>query len=236
MNHERPIRIRLKQWRRRITYSDPFFDWISSLSVFMIKSYLNILKIQRIEHPEFRKLDLRKCLIAFWHGRLLLPTALCGSWNMVIMTDKSFAGETLTRILLKFGHRVVRGSSKRGGFRGVLDMKAVMAKGHGGALAVDGPRGPVYKTKPGVLYLAYKLGYPIVPLTFSADRAWILKKSWDQFMIPKPFSKCRLVVGAPIWETIEKNRYTPEMLDETLGRFTDKQDDKLKGIHQNKSE
>lgn len=228
MSLERTVRSRLKQWRRRITYSDPFFNWISGLSVFVIKSYLNILKIERVEHPEFRSMDLSKCLIAFWHGRLLLPTALCGSWNMVIMTDKSFAGETLTRILLKFGHRIVRGSSKRGGFRGVLDMKAVMARGHGGALAVDGPRGPVYKTKPGVLYLAHKMGTPIVPLTFSADRAWVLKSTWDYFMIPKPFARCRLVVGAPIWETTEKNRVTPGKLDEMLARFTEEQDAKIK--------
>lgn len=222
------MRAQLKQWRRRITYSDLFFNWISGLSVFVIKSYLNLLRIERVEHPEFQNMDLNRCLIAFWHGRLLLPTALCGSWNMVIMTDKSFAGEILTRILLKFGHRIVRGSSKRGGFRGVLDMKAAMAKGHGGALAVDGPRGPIYKTKPGVLYLSHKLGYPIVPLTFGANRAWILENTWDHFTIPKPFSKCRLVVGAPMWGTIEKGRYTPAMLDEILGSFTNDQDEKIK--------
>jgi len=111
--------------------------------------------------------------------------------------DKSWAAEILTRMVRKFGFQVVRGSSKRGGFRGLLDMKTLIMQGYGGALAVDGPHGPIYKTKPGVLYLSQKLGYPIIPLTFAASRAWTLMGTWDHFVIPKPFSKCLVHLGPP---------------------------------------
>ena len=211
---------RIKQWRRRITYSDPFLDFVASLSVFIIKCYVQLLRIQMVRHPEFLKIDRHKTLVAFWHGRILLPIYACGSWHMVIMTDKSWAGEILARILRKFGHRVVRGSSKHGGFRGVLDMKAVMEKGNGGALAVDGPRGPIHKTKPGILYLSHKLNYPIVLLTFASDKAWIFKSTWDHFMLPKPFAKCRLRFSAPVWDTTVKGKMTPEALDDLLMKFT----------------
>jgi len=211
---------RIKQWRRKITYSDSFLDFIASMCAFIIKCYLPLLKIKIVLDEEFKKTDLNKTLVAFWHGRLLLPVYTFGHWHMVIMTDKSWAGEILARILIKFGHLVVRGSSKRSGFRGVLDMKTVMEKGHGGALAVDGPRGPIHKTKPGILYLAHKLKYPIVPLTFSADRAWIFQNTWDHFMLPKPFSKCRVHMGSPIWDTTIKGKISVDIFDDILMKFT----------------
>ncbi|MBN2103728.1 lysophospholipid acyltransferase family protein [bacterium] len=227
MKSTRALKRQIKRWRRRITYSDPFLEFISSLSVFFIKCYMRLLRIQIVLDEKFKKTDLNKTLVAFWHGRLLLPVYTFGHWHMVIMTDKSWAGEILARILRKFGHKVVRGSSKRSGFRGVLDMMALMQKGHGGALAVDGPHGPIHKTKPGILYMAHKLNYPIVPLTFGADRAWIFKSTWDHFMLPKPFAKCRVHMGAPIWETTVKGKITAEALDEIIMKFTSDTDQQL---------
>lgn len=218
---------KLKKWRRKITYSDGFLDFITSLIKLLIRSYVKLLKIEIVVDNEYKKIDRNKTLVAFWHGRLLLPVYTFGYWHMVIMTDKSWAGEVLARILRKFGHWVVRGSSKRGGFRGVLDMKTVMQKGHGGALAVDGPRGPIYRTKPGVLYLSHKLGYPVAPLTFGVDRAWIFKNTWDHFVLPKPFAKCRVHMGAPIWDTTIKGKVTPDQLDQILLNFTYQADQRM---------
>jgi lysophospholipid acyltransferase (LPLAT)-like uncharacterized protein len=226
MTDSKPVS-RVKQWRRRVTYSDSFMNFIASLASFFIKCYIRLLRIQIVLHDEFSALDRNKTLVAFWHGRLLLPIWAFGYMHMVIMTDKSWAGEVLARILRKFGHLVVRGSSKRGGFRGVLDMKSVMQRGHGGALAVDGPRGPIYRTKPGILYLSHKLGYPVVPLTFGVDRAWILENTWDRFVLPKPFAKCLVEMGAPIWETTVKGGMQTEQLDEILNRFTESADERI---------
>ncbi|MBN1780033.1 DUF374 domain-containing protein [bacterium] len=218
----------LKKWRRRITYSDPFLEFITSFAVFFIKCYIRLLNIRVHIHDTTRAIDTNKLLVAFWHGRLLLPIPVFGHWHMVILTDKSWAGEVLARILRKFGHLVVRGSSKRGGFRGVLDMKALMQKGHGGALAVDGPHGPVFRTKPGIIYLSQKLGYPLVPLTFGTDRAWILKSTWDRFVLPKPFARCLVHMGPPIPESTVKGGLQPEQLDRILMDFTAAADEKAR--------
>jgi lysophospholipid acyltransferase (LPLAT)-like uncharacterized protein len=210
---------KLRRLRRKITYSDSFLNFISSLTSMMIRIYMNFLRVKVIIDDKTAALDRRKIIVAFWHGRLLLPVSVFGSWHMAILTDKSWAAEVLTRIILRFGHCVVRGSSKHGGFRGLLDMKTLIEKGHGGALAVDGPHGPIYKIKPGVLYLSYKLGYPIVPLTFGASRAWTLLSTWDHFVIPKPFSKCLVHLGPPLYDTVIKGKITPEMLGQILMEF-----------------
>jgi lysophospholipid acyltransferase (LPLAT)-like uncharacterized protein len=37
---------------------------------------------------------------------------------------------------------------------------------------------------------------PIIPIGCAAERAWYLKR-WDDFMIPKPFSRIVLAIGKP---------------------------------------
>ena len=89
-----------------------------------------------------------------------------------------------------------------------------------GALAVDGPRGPVFQTKPGVLLLSRKLNYPIVPVTYGTNQSWLLKKTWDQFLIPKPFANCIVAMGKPIWTATQKNKFKTQDLDQILTRWT----------------
>lgn len=218
----------LTQFRRRITYSDGFLTWLSGFSAFLIRAYLPFLRIQKYFHPEFRMEERDRAFYAFWHGRLLLLVPSFGPWHVTIMTDLSWAGGLLARILSRFGYHVVRGSSKRGGFQGIIQMKKVMEKGVGGALAVDGPHGPYRKTKPGILFLAAKLNYPIVPLTFSADRYWILESTWDRFMIPKPFSRCIVAMGKPIPVEEIKKGMTAGNLDDILNEWADGWDEKVK--------
>lgn len=61
----------------------------------------------------------------------------------------------------------------------------------------DGPRGPRFRVQPGVVILAKKTGYPILPVTYSARRMKVFS-SWDRFILPLPFTACRLVYGDPL--------------------------------------
>ena len=51
--------------------------------------------------------------------------------------------------------------------------------------------------KPGALKLAKETGAYLVPFTFSSSKRKILK-SWDRFLIPKPFTRFVAVYGNPI--------------------------------------
>ena len=102
-------------------------------------------------------------------------------------------------MLTWLGFKVVRGSSTRGGaggLKGLID--AVAREGWNASLAVDGPRGPIYKVKPGVLKLAQQTQCVLVPGAAAASRRFVFKKAWNRCYLPLPFSRCVIVYGEPI--------------------------------------
>src|SRR4030095_13544206 len=109
-------------------------------------------------------------------------------------TSRSFDGEYIARIIERFGFRPVRGSSSRGAVRALLGMHTEIEEGRVAAFTIDGPRGPMYVAKPGPVLLAKNTHVPIVVYYIALERAWILK-SWDRFMVPKPFSRAALAVS-----------------------------------------
>lgn len=229
------IRSRLKQYRRRITYSEGFVDFFASLATLAIILYTKTLKIKYYHHPEFLELENNKFIFGFWHGIQFVLVPNFGSYHNVVMTDVSWAGEIQTKILIKFGYIIVRGSSKRKGVQALLNMKKALDKGFPGGFALDGPRGPIHKSKPGILFLARKLNYPIVPLATASDRCWILRSTWCKYVLPKPFSRCYVAVGRPIRSSESEGELLPEELDRILLEWTAKADQRVGTCHQEKT-
>lgn len=172
----------------------PFLAW-ALLSIWSRTIRMTVIM------PEASKLASssgKGCIYAFWHGRQFLLFHCHRDSGIVIPASESRDGEIQANILHHFGYEVVRGSSKRKGDRALLGLVDALRNGKIIAVGVDGPRGPVYQAKPGVLYLAGKLGIPIVPGTTSAKRRRILEKIWDKLLIPLPFTQGVLLYGEPI--------------------------------------
>lgn len=156
------------------------------------------LKVERVflSQPEFPS------IVAFWHGRMfLLPFALKDYAERVsILISRHRDGELVARLVEKLGFKTVRGSTGagKGGERAFFEMMTWLKRGGVVAITPDGPRGPREKVKPGIAKLAFKAKVPVYPLTFSANRG-INLNSWDRFLIPLPFSKCKVVLGEPIY-------------------------------------
>lgn len=66
------------------------------------------------------------------------------------------------------------------------------------AFAIDGPRGPRYRVKPGVAFLAKKTGNPVLPFILQ-PKSYFELKSWDRMQIPRPFTRAVVVIGEPIY-------------------------------------
>jgi lysophospholipid acyltransferase (LPLAT)-like uncharacterized protein len=213
-------RFRLKQLRRRITYSAGFVQFTAFLAYTFIYLYFRTLKVRYYFHPEFLKLDRNKVFFGFWHGRQFLLIPGFGYWNITLIADVSWAGEIQTCILKRFGYTVVRGSSKRKGVQALLHVKREAENGHAAAFALDGPSGPIYQAKPGILFLAKKMQYPIIPVATSAKNGWIVKNTWCRYLFPKPFSKCRVAMGKPIWIDEEDEEALVRNLNQTMIRWT----------------
>lgn len=144
---------------------------------------------------EARK-DGKQVLFCFWHSRLL---GLCYTHryrNIGIMVSQSFDGEWIARIVTRLGYRVFRGSASRNGAVALVEMLKHKDEGDL-SLTVDGPRGPAEKVKPGVLSLASNSGLPAVPISYIASKSWRLK-TWDRFILPKPFAIITVRYGARI--------------------------------------
>ena len=123
-------------------------------------------------------------IYAFWHGRQFLLLYNHRKQGIVLPSSESRDGEIQAGILKRFGYGVVRGSSKRKGDRAALALVDALRKGKNIALAVDGPRGPLYEVKQGVTYLAGKLDKVIVPVSTSAKA--VLDPGKDMGQVPSP--------------------------------------------------
>lgn len=148
--------------------------------------------------PDRLRDEGKNYIYAFWHGRQFLLLYNHRHTEIVLPSSESRDGEIQAGILTRFGYGVVRGSSKRKGSRAALGLVDALRKGRTIALAVDGPRGPVYEVKQGITYLAGKLDKVIVPVSTSARRFWLLEKIWDKYLLPVPFTKGIVVYGEPI--------------------------------------
>lgn len=139
-------------------------------------------------------LEKRPVIYSFWH-RCVFPAAyLWRNLNIRVMTSQSFDGEYIARIIQKFGFVPVRGSSSRGAVRALLGMRRDTEEGWTVAFTIDGPRGPRYVAKPGPVLLARSTGVPMSVFHMAVDHAWVLD-TWDQFMVPKPFSRVLMRVA-----------------------------------------
>jgi lysophospholipid acyltransferase (LPLAT)-like uncharacterized protein len=128
----------------------------------------------------------------FWHQCILPGDIYFRRSRAVLLVSQSFDGELITRIAEFFDYSVVRGSSSRGSREALMALKQTIESGRGAIFTADGPRGPVFQSKMGPVKLAQMTGAPIRSFHVQPRRAWILR-SWDSFMIPKPFT--RIVVS-----------------------------------------
>jgi lysophospholipid acyltransferase (LPLAT)-like uncharacterized protein len=157
----------------------------------------------------------------FWHRAVIPATYRFRNQGLAVMTSRSFDGEYIARIIEKLGFRAVRGSSSRGAVGAFIGMRQQLEQGHGVVFTIDGPRGPRYVAKPGPVLLAKKTGVPISCFYIAVKRAWILN-SWDQMVIPKPFSQAMIYGSGPMYvpadATDEQMSALHRQMQETLER------------------
>jgi hypothetical protein len=136
-------------------------------------------------------------ILATWHGRMIAPVWHSRNRGIVAMISRHRDGELVSRLVHRLGYETVRGSSTRGGTQAALELLEKVRAGRTAAMICDGPRGPIYKMKPGTPFLAMQAGAAVVPTSFATSSAWTLS-SWDRFQIPKPFARVYVIYGDPI--------------------------------------
>lgn len=148
---------------------------------------------------EVRRLRAARQPIVFtlWHGQMLPLLYHHQGEGVAVLISEHHDGEIIARIASRLGFRTVRGSTSRGAARALLSLVREVEQGHDLAITPDGPRGPARSFAPGTLVVAQRSGAPIIPAVVSVRSAWRLK-SWDGFVIPKPFARVTVCYGEPI--------------------------------------
>jgi lysophospholipid acyltransferase (LPLAT)-like uncharacterized protein len=134
---------------------------------------------------------------AFWHRCLLACAWRFRNNGVTILISRSFDGELVARTVERLGFVAIRGSSSRDGTAGLRNLYRAYLDGHYCAITADGPRGPAMVAKPGVMQLAKLAGSSISAFYVHPERAWQLR-SWDRFLIPKPFSRVTVSWTRPV--------------------------------------
>jgi len=140
-----------------------------------------------------------------WHGRTLIPANYMKGKGFWALISLSRDGEVQANILQRFGFRILRGSTSRGGVRAALEAARVVKAGGILAFTPDGPRGPSQKFQPGALLIAQKAGVPLYPAGIGAHPR-ILLPTWDRYLIPLPFARAAFLIGEPVYVPPEADK------------------------------
>jgi hypothetical protein len=164
--------------------------WMSTLDY-------KVAYYDRAVDPVFPECRGQKIYI-FWHEYILFPLYLRGHCNLAMLLSRHRDAEVLSYAAYHLGFDFVRGSTNRGGAAAI---RGLLAKSQNMHLTItpDGPRGPRRHLAPGCVYLASKLGMPLVVMGYGYDRPWRVRSAWDQFAIPRPHSRARAVPSGEIF-------------------------------------
>ena len=155
------------------------------------------IRLEIAEELLARALQPEKAVLAFWHNRQIGVLAIANRLKPVkVLISRHGDGEIIAEIVSRFGIGAVRGSSTHGGARALRQLVSDTHSSHI-AITPDGPVGPRYRVKTGVVAVAAMTDRPIYWLSYGTDRAWVFD-SWDRFVLPKPFAQLRFRAGGPI--------------------------------------
>ena len=137
---------------------------------------------------------------ALWHNRLLLLPFVIKRFlperQGAALISSSRDGALLADLVERFDFEVVRGSSSRKGASAIRQLAEVIANGRDVVITPDGPRGPAYELGQGIVFLAQQSGAEVVPINIEYSSYWRVR-SWDRFILPRPFSTVRVIFGRP---------------------------------------
>ena len=139
----------------------------------------------------------RTVVLACWHGDMLPCIWSQRHEGIMALASEHGDAEIVARIIERLGFAPsARGSSTRGGVRGLMTLVKALREGRSVAFTPDGPRGPARRAQPGVLVAARRAETVIVPVAMHASRLW-RAGSWDRFAVPKPFARVHVAFGEP---------------------------------------
>ncbi len=193
--------------RRRMSRGRKIWYWLlAALAKFLMRLIWLTCRVERVigaEHMDAAHASGRPIIPCYWHqmhiyGVRYMLDQLERGMKVGFLISPSVSGELPAKMARDWGATVVRGSPTRTGGQALRDMYLTINRDQvSPVITVDGPKGPAEVVKIGAVLLARLTGAPMIPMAYAASRS-IKWRSWDRFLMPLPFARISIVVGAPI--------------------------------------
>jgi hypothetical protein len=216
---------------RRLTRTRRVLYWLGTpVAMVLVRFWWLTCRVRRILGEEHIAAGLEggPLIPVYWHQHQLFCTRFLlhqrrRGMSPGFLISPSVDGEIPAMIAKRERTYVIRGSSSHTGARALRDYYLALQQGVSPAITVDGPYGPPFECKQGAVLLAQLSGRPIVAMTFHAERAWLFR-AWDRFVLPWPFARITIAVGAP--------RYVPKRISASdVQRLQQEVTEELKALY-----
>lgn len=207
-------------------------SFLSNLAYLLFRIQEPFTVIKEVNNPE-----IKPCIYAMWHAHQCCIHGIKERKNLNVLISRSIDGEIIARVVEKWGFKTVRGSKgKKGSVEATMKLIDRLKEGQCIAMMVDGPSGPAYKVKDGVIKIAKMSGAPIVPVYwYSSYKNFLKLPSWDGFRYPFGFTPLLNFYGEPIYvnadNTDEQDEAVRVKLQETLNELEKKAPETFKEAH-----
>lgn len=189
-------------------------------------------RIKEVNNPE-----IKPCIYAMWHAHQCCIHGIEDKSNLNVLISRSIDGEIIARTVVKWGFKVVRGSKgKKGAIEATMQLIDRLKNDECVAMMVDGPSGPAYQAKNGVIKIAKMSGAPIIPTYwYSEDPSFLKLPSWDGFRYPFFYTRLLNLYGEPIYvsadNTDEQDEQVRMQLQESLNNLEKRAPEVYKEVH-----
>lgn len=186
-----------------------FFAFLGYCFLFLL---CKSLRIKIIGEENLIKIQEGKktCILVTWHGLMYFAVYYLRNRGIYGVVSPSSDGDFFAKFFSNFGWQVLRGSSRRGGISALKNSLKILRENKLLAVTPDGPIGPAFEIKEGIIYLSSRTQAPIIPVGIAFNLKKIFN-TWDKAQIPYPFSKTVLIFGNEI--SIPENISTKQCED-----------------------
>lgn len=173
----------------------------------------------------FREIVRQKksVIFSFWHNRIFFLSFFLYRYchqkglPLSVLISQSKDGDFIAGVVHGMKGKTVRGSTSRGGFSAIKGLLRAIKDNYAIVTTPDGPRGPKYEFQVGTIHISSVARVPVVPISCSFASAWVFR-SWDNFMIPKPFSRVDVRIAQPLQIPPDLAEKEVAMYQEKLGQ------------------
>lgn len=179
----------------KLRWAEPLLVGLAVVLLRLLAATWRVRWVDRAHH-DAAYASGRPVIYALWHCRIFPLLYTHRHRGIVLLVSRHRDGGYLVDLGARWGYRSVRGSSGRGGDVGLLGVVRALVEGGAVAITPDGPRGPAEQVKLGFAAAAQHAAAVVLPISAIPARAWRLR-SWDRFVIPKPFTAVTVRYAAP---------------------------------------